>query len=180
VNVEDESSNIVYENGQYKPRSGYEDHPVTCVSWYGAQAYCQWVGKGLPTEAEWEKAARGTDGRVWPWGNDWDENKVNSRYTGPGSTVAVGSYPDGASPYGCMDMTGNAWEWVADRYQRDYYQTAPDRNPQGPNQGGSRVVRGGSWALPRGLGRCPGRFELLPWVRRDDLGFRCASGSPSP
>jgi serine/threonine-protein kinase len=180
MNVEDEGSNIVYEGGQYRPRSGYEDHPVTYVSWYGAQSYCQWAGKRLPTEAEWEKAARGTDGKIWPWGNDWDEDKVNSKDAGPGRTTAVGSYPDGASPYGCMDMAGNAWEWVADRYQGDYYQAAPDRNPQGPDQGVSRVVRGGSWALPQGLTRCTGRFEFIPWVRRDDLGFRCANSSPSP
>jgi formylglycine-generating enzyme required for sulfatase activity len=180
VNVEDEGSNIVYKSGQYRPRSGYEDHPVTYVSWYGAQSYCQWAGKRLPTEAEWEKAARGTDGKIWPWGNDWDEDKVNSREAGPGHTTGVGSYPDGVSPYNCMDMAGNAWEWVADRYQGDYYQAAPDHNPRGPDQGVSRVVRGGSWALSQRLTRCAGRFEFIPWVRRDDLGFRCVSSSPSP
>jgi serine/threonine protein kinase len=183
VNVEDEGSNIIYEDGQYKSKSGYEDHPVTYVSWYGAQSYCRWADKRLPTEAEWEKAARGTDGKIWPWGNDWDEDKVkvkvNCKDVGPGHTTAVGSYPDGDSPYGCMDMAGNAWEWVADWYQGDYYQAAPDHdNPQGPDQGASRVVRGGSWALPQGLTRCASRFGLLPWVRRDDLGFRCASSSP--
>lgn len=179
ANVEGEDS-IVYESDQYRPRSGYEDHPVTYVSWYGAQSYCQWADKRLPTEAEWEKAARGTDGKIWPWGNEWDEDKVNSKDAGPGHTTAVGSYPDGASPYGCMDMAGNAWEWVADRYQWDYYQAAPKDNPKGPDQGGSRVVRGGSLALPQRLSRCAGRFEFIPWVRRDDLGFRCASSSPSP
>jgi formylglycine-generating enzyme required for sulfatase activity len=178
MNVEDEGSNIVYEGGQYRPRSGYEDHPVTYVSWYGAQSYCQWAGKGLPTEAQWEKAARGTGGKIWPWGNDWDEDKVNSKDAGPGHTTAVGSYPDGSSPYGCMDMAGNVWEWVADRYQGDYYQAAPEGNPQGPNQGVPRVVRGGSWALPQRLTRCAGRFGLIPSVRKNDLGFRCASNSP--
>jgi len=180
MNVEDESSNIVYQGGQYRSRSRYEDHPVTYVSWYGAKSYCQWAGKGLPTEAQWEKAARGTDGKIWPWGNDWNEDKANSKDAGPGHTTTVGSYPDGASPYGCMDMAGNAWEWVADRYQRDYYQTAPNRNPQGPDQGVPRVLRGGSWALPQRLTRCAGRFGLIPSVRRNYLGFRCASSSPSP
>jgi serine/threonine protein kinase len=179
VNVEAEGSNIVYKNGQYEPRSGYEDHPVTYVSWYGARSYCQWAGKRLPTEAGWEKAARGTDGRTYPWDEGIDCDHAQYSECG-GQTVPVGSKPKGASPYGAEDTAGNAWEWVADPYQRDYYQTAPDRNPQGPNQGPSRVVRGGSWALPQRLARSASRFELIPSVRRDDLGFRCASSSPSP
>jgi len=177
VNVEGEGSNIVYEAGQYSPRSGYEDHPVTYVSWYGAQSYCQWVGKRLPTEAEWEKAARGTDGRTYPWGEGIDCD--HAQYSEcDGGTVPVRRKPKGASPYGALNMAGNAWEWVADWYQGDYYQVAPDRNPQGPNQGVYRVVRGGSCALPQRLSRCTGRFPFIPSVMRNDLGFRCASSSP--
>ncbi|MBI3245402.1 MAG: SUMF1/EgtB/PvdO family nonheme iron enzyme [Deltaproteobacteria bacterium] len=116
-------------------------HPINCVDWSQANAYCRWAGKRLPTEAEWEKAARGTDRRVYPWGNAWDATKANVSTNG---TVAVGSYPAGKSPYGALDMSGNVWEWTADWYADAYYHNGPVKNPKGPESGQVRSVRGGS------------------------------------
>jgi iron(II)-dependent oxidoreductase len=130
-----------------EPKWGWQDnHPVVNVTWYDAVAYCEWAGVQLPTEAQWEKAARGTDGRIWPWGNEWDANKCNNGITGPGKTTSVDSHPQGASPYGVMNMAGNVWEWCADWYDENYYVSAPERNPHGPVSGNRRVLRGGSWS----------------------------------
>jgi serine/threonine protein kinase len=152
--------------------SGRGDHPINCVDWNQANSYCQWAGKELPTEAQWEKAARGTDGRKYPWGNDWDASKA-CFHTGNG-TCAVGSYPQGASPYGVLDMAGNVWDWCRDWYDENYYANSPDHNPTGPGSGQYRVHRGGSWNdTYTGVLRVSDRDYNFPSFRYYNYGFRC-------
>jgi len=156
-----------------------KDHPVTNVSWDDSVAYCKWLSRRtgrsyrLPTEAEWEKAARGSDGRRYPWGDDWDVQKANIFEAGLNATTTVCSYPAGASPYGALDMAGNVWEWCADWYDSQYYSKSPARNPQGPASGESRVLRGGSWYNYDDSARSAYRDRNDPDDRDDDLGFRC-------
>ena len=165
---------IRLKSGVYKSLNRKGDHPVVGVSWYGAKRYAEWEGARLPTEAEWEKAARGSDGRTWPWGNTWDAKKCNTSEAGPHTTTPVGSYPEGVSPYGVYDMTGNVYEWTSDWYQSDYYKTSPRRNPKGPETGVFRVLRGGSWAELKVLSRPAVRFGQQPEGADSDFGFRVA------
>lgn len=169
---------IIQTESEWQVAEGFDNHPIVGVSWFSANAFCDWRGARLPTEAEWEKAARGTDQRLFPWGNEErDETRLNSALRN-GGTVEVGSYPAGVSPYGVFDMAGNAAEWVADWFDLDYYATLPDgvENPQGPSSGDFRILRGGDWGF--GSNHTAFRNFGPPQIRSDDIGFRCAVTSP--
>jgi len=141
------------------PKWNSSDHPVVGVSYFEAEAFAKWAGKRLPTEQEWEKAARGTDGRTYPWGDTFDKNKCNCSESGIMGTAPVTRYADGKSPFGCHDMAGNAWDWCASWYD---------------NSQDSRVLRGGSWHDTPVPLRCSRRLRYGPWHSLQRYGFRCA------
>ena len=164
-----------------------DDRPIVNVSWDDAAAYAKWAGARLPTEAEWEKAARGPDGYRFPWGNNWDKERCNNygcdfqklpNGTKANKTTPVGTYPNGASFYGAQDMAGNAWQWCQDWYDENYYAHCKDKtavNPQGPDDGEKRVMRGGAWGSYEISVRCAHRHSDLPDLTYIDSGsFRCA------
>jgi formylglycine-generating enzyme required for sulfatase activity len=181
-----------------QPPAALADHPVVDVSWDDANAFCEWLatairdweqGTGkiapnpqslipnpqsirLPTEAEWERAARGIDGRAFPWGDVWDTARANTRESGMAGTTPAGAYPSGASAAGGLDMAGNVWEWTASLDLP--YPYAADDGREDPRAAGRRILRGGCYANPHGFARCACRFRLLPTVRNPFLGFRLA------
>ncbi len=161
----------------------YDLHPVVDVSWEAARAYCKWAGLRLPTEAEWEFTAKGSDGRKYPWGNDPpDGTRANyGKLTGKGDyTRRVGSYPKGASPFGALDLSGNVWEWCADWYHGGYYGQCPVQDPCNEDLGSRtyRVVRGGAWYLKEGLLRASKRPGVGPGLGYlYVIGFRVATSS---
>jgi formylglycine-generating enzyme required for sulfatase activity len=168
----------IWKNGQCP--ADKLDHPVVCVSWDDAGAYAKWAGLSLPTEAQWEKAARGPKGWIYPWGNEWDAKKCrNSTNKGNDTTAAVWDCSNGTSCYGTMQQSGNVWEWCADWYEADYYGKSPKKEPAGPDRCSLRVYRGGCWSFDiASCFRGANRNGEDPALRDDDQGLRLVRNSP--
>jgi len=161
------------EPSHYINDTSKNDHPVVYITWQDAADFCEWAGKSLPTEAQWEKAARGTDGNLYPWGNDPPNPRLANYNQNINSSTPVGSYPLGASPYGALDMAGNVSEWTADWYEPDYYERSPRKNPRGPSTGERHVKRGGTWLITVDFVLRSAFRKYTGSERSYHIGFRC-------
>ena len=174
------SVTVQFDDNVYQPRKGLENYPVNRVSWFGADAYCKWKEKRLPTEAEWEKAARGTDQRIFPWGNEFPDNSrvtFRRKFSEKGFQVMepVEGMKNGISPFGVHQMAGNVWEWVSDWFDSSVYQDENRIDPKGPESGISKVLRGGNWYYKAYYMRTTYRFNERPEMFKVWQGFRCAN-----